>query len=57
MEIVNTEYDIVTLGENLTKLMKARMGEKPIEFQAKFGDDLPGLLYGDEGKIKQIIRR
>lgn len=54
MEVVNKEYDLVDMAEKLSKLIKARIGEKPIELQLHFSKDIPGVLYGDEGKIRQI---
>ncbi len=55
MEIVNTNYDIVELLNNLVKLIIPRIKEKPIELRCNFAEDLPNVLYGDEGKVKQII--
>lgn len=55
MEIVNTHYDLLANLENLKKLIIPRLEEKPIEFVAKFSEDLPRMLYGDIGKLKQII--
>ena len=55
MEIINTEYSIKQILNNLTKLIKARIGEKDIELKTNFAVDLPDILYGDSGKIKQII--
>lgn len=55
MEVVNKEYDLVEMSENLSKLIKARIGEKPIELRPNFSSEIPGLLYGDETKIRQIM--
>ena len=55
MDIVNTEYNLVSNLENISKLIVARIGEKPIEFKTDFAPDLPNTLYGDGGKVKQII--
>ncbi len=55
MEIVNTEYNLKPILENLTKLIIPRIGEKPIELKTYFAQDIPDTLYGDSGKIKQII--
>lgn len=55
MEIIETDYDIEPILKNLTKLMIPRIGEKPIEFKTNFALDLPGILHGDSGKLKQII--
>lgn len=55
MEIVNTEYNLKNETENLVKLIKPRIGEKPIELTTYIAPDLPGVLYGDKGKIKEIM--
>ncbi len=55
MEIVETEYDLLENLTGLTKLMIPRIGEKPIELRTKFAPDIPHILYGDGGKVKQIV--
>ena len=55
MEIVNKEYSLLPELNNLTKLLIPRIGEKPIELKAQFAEDLPAVMYGDIGKIKQVI--
>ena len=55
MEIVNTEYNLKEVLDNLTKLIIARIGEKEIELRTHFAPDIPDVLYGDSGKVKQII--
>ena len=55
MEIINTEYNLKEILNNLTKLIKARIGEKDIELKTNFAADLPNMLYGDSGKVKQVI--
>ena len=55
MEIVNVEYNFKESIENLTKLIQTRIGEKPIELKTQFAPDIPEVLYGDGGKVKQII--
>ena len=55
MEIVNTEYNLKEEVEKLVKLIKPRIGEKPIEFKIYQAPDIPGVLYGDKGKIKEIM--
>lgn len=55
MEIVNKEYDLIDVSEKLSKLIKARIGEKPIELRLHFSKNIPGTLYGDEAKIRQIM--
>ena len=55
MEIVNTEYNLREILDNLTKLIIPRIGEKDIELKTNFASDIPEVLYGDSGKVKQII--
>ena len=55
MEIVNKEYTLLPELENIAKLIKPRIAEKPIELQTFFAPDIPDVMYGDIGKIKQII--
>ena len=55
MEIVNTEYNLKKNCLNLAKLIKPRIGEKPIDFRVSIAEDIPDLLYGDGGKVKEVI--
>ena len=55
MEIINTEYDFKLEAENLVKLIKPRIGEKPIELKYYMAPDIPGVLFGDKGKIKEVM--
>jgi len=55
MEILESEYKPLEEFEEIKKLIVPRIGEKPIEFRSNFGIDIPEVLYGDKGKIKQII--
>jgi len=54
LEIVNTEYNINEVLDDLVALSKARLGDKPIEFRTSFDASLPKVLYGDYARIKQI---
>lgn len=56
LEIVNTTYEPVKIFNELVVLTKGRLGnEKPIELRVKFSKDLPGSLYGDYARVKQIV--
>ena len=55
LEIVNTEYEIMDVLQELTALSKSRLGEdRPIEFRTHFDESIPKYLYGDYVRIKQI---
>jgi len=55
LEIVNTEYSLNKVLDELTILTKARIGDKPIEFRTHFDKSIPPVLYGDYVRLKQII--
>ena len=55
MEVINVNYNPMNMFEDLVKLIKPRIVEKPIELKTNFSSDIPGILYGDNGKVKEII--
>ena len=55
MEIVNVNYNLKKTCENLAKLVKPRIGEKPIELKVNIAEDIPDILYGDMAKVKEVI--
>lgn len=55
MEIVEVNYNLKKMIKELEKLIKPRIKEKDIEFKVKLSPDVPDLLYGDMGKVKEII--
>lgn len=55
MEIVNKEYDIAEVASNVTKLVRTRIGDKPVALNLGIAQNIPGLLYGDEAKVRQIM--
>lgn len=55
LEIINNEYRISKVLEEVVALGRGRLGDKPIEFRTKFDESLPKVLYGDYVRLKQII--
>lgn len=55
LELVNREYDLYEAAETVAKLVKTRIGEKPIVLNTQLDLNIPGVLYGDDSKIKQIM--
>lgn len=55
LEIVNTEYDSFRLMKDIVALIKARIGDKPLELRTYIDGAMPPVLYGDYVRIKQII--
>lgn len=55
IEIIEKEYSFKELFNELVSLTKARMGEKPLEFNTYYDESIPNVLYGDHVRVKQII--
>ena len=55
MEIIETNYNLKEMCDNIIKLVTPRILEKPIELKSTYSKDLPAILYGDMGKVKEII--
>ena len=55
MEIVEVEYMPNKIFNDLIKMTETRIGEKNIKLNAEFAEDIPEVLYGDRGKVQQII--
>ena len=55
MDIVPKEYNPREVFNSLAKLAITRIGDKPIEFKTVIAEDLPGVLKGDVGKLKQVV--
>ena len=55
LEIVNTYYNPREEFESLSKIMRTKVAEKPIDFIISISPNIPKVLYGDRLRIKQII--
>lgn len=55
MDVVSKEYNPKEVFNGLCKLIIPRIGSKPIEFRSNITEDLPGILKGDVGKLKQVV--
>ena len=55
MELINSPYNFVEEITNMCKITETRIGDKPIKFNLTFAPDIPYELYGDKGKVKEII--
>ncbi|MBR3489973.1 MAG: response regulator [Bacilli bacterium] len=55
MELVNAPYVFRDEIKNMCKVTETRIGDKPIKFNLAFAQDIPYELYGDKGKVKEII--
>ncbi len=55
MELVEDSYDPISLFNDISMIVLNRIGEKPIELLFDVDKSLPAKLWGDSGRIKQII--
>lgn len=55
MEVVESQYHLKDTLDGIVKLVSPRIGEKPIELKVNYASDLPSVLYGDAGKLKQVV--
>ena len=55
LEIVPTQYHISSLLIDVISIIKTRADKKVISFVSYIDADIPGELYGDELRIKQIL--
>ena len=55
LEIIDTCYNFHKIFDELVLLTKARLGEKPLEFNYSYDESIPKYLYGDATRVKQVI--
>ena len=55
MQIIPIEYSITSILDELVTFTKLHSKPKGLTVNTIFSPDLPGVLYGDEIRIKQII--
>ncbi|MEQ8187337.1 MAG: response regulator [Candidatus Eremiobacterota bacterium] len=54
-EIINGLFDIYELMEKVINIVVTKCEEKNIEILYKIHSDVPEILFGDEGRIRQIL--
>ncbi|MDE7229692.1 MAG: PocR ligand-binding domain-containing protein [Oscillospiraceae bacterium] len=55
MDIIEVEYEPLSIIQDLTSVINSRIGDKSIEFTMDICPELPKVLYGDNVRIHQII--
>ena len=55
MDIVEVEYEPLSVIHDLTSIVNSRIGDKDIEFTMDISPEMPKKLYGDNVRIHQII--
>ncbi len=54
-EIIEDEYALSSLLNDITSIIAIQVSEKPIEFKVTLGKHIPEGLYGDVMRIRQIF--
>ncbi|WP_119462547.1 TMAO reductase system sensor histidine kinase/response regulator TorS [Rhodospirillaceae bacterium SYSU D60014] len=55
IEIESTDFDSRAVVDGIVSLMRPRAQEKGLRLAAAYADDLPEVLKGDPGKLRQIL--
>ena len=55
MHLVEQEYDSAELIRSVISMIRVRSTEKGLSFDVEVDENLPKRMYGDSGKIKQIV--
>lgn len=55
MEIIEADYDLSSLINDVINMLSKRASDKGLEFIVKVDKTLPSVLHGDEIRIRQII--
>ena len=55
MEIVPVEYDLSRMLRDLTNMVAIKAKEKDLTFNIGVSPDIPSGLFGDDGRIRQIL--
>ena len=55
MEVINNNYNPIEVFNDLERIIKLRIGDKPLELRCRIDSNIPTVLYGDKSKVKTII--
>ncbi|MCR4605363.1 MAG: response regulator [Eubacterium sp.] len=55
LEIIPVEYDLASVLNDLVNMIKTRADAKGLELKIDFDKTIPGVLLGDEIRIKQVV--
>lgn len=55
MHLVEQEYDVTDMLRSITAMIRVRSSQKDLSFDVDVDETLPKRMYGDVGKIKQIV--
>ena len=55
LELVESDYSSEKLFNDVVRLIRSRIGNKPLDFKVNIAEDLPPVLYGDHINVKKIL--
>lgn len=55
IKLVEKEYDVAKLFKNLETITTEQIGDKKITLEMEIANNIPAKLFGDSGKLKQIM--
>ena len=55
LEIIEDNYNFKALVDSTVKIAKARLGEKNLNFNVHYQENIPENLYGDKANINKVI--
>ena len=55
IDIIPVEYEVSSVINDLVNMIRSRADDKGLKLEIDIDRDIPGILYGDEVRIKQII--
>jgi signal transduction histidine kinase/CheY-like chemotaxis protein len=55
MVLDNIDFDLEIMAFDVCHLIQPKVKDKPIEILCFIGDDLPGFVKGDPGRIRQVM--
>ena len=55
MEIINVDYQLKTVLNDLIIMTNSRIGNKDVKLITDIDEDIPSKYYGDEIRIKQVV--
>jgi PAS domain S-box-containing protein len=55
LEIDTVDFNLLVLMDDFAEIMAERVGEKPLEFVCAMAPEVPSLLRGDPGRLRQVL--
>ncbi len=55
MDLVEEEYSVIEEMQDTINLVKIAAEQKGLQFKVHIADNIPGKLYGDAGRIRQVL--